>query len=138
MLDHYSPEDFLSGRCAADQVGSPKPPLNIEQYMAASPPPPLIHYDPYDPIQAKMYDAVLCAEQIAAWGALSKTGNVQASKEARNWQQRRAALLGLDAPVKAEVVTIARQLDYAKLPTAELERLLAEMTAIPGESTREE
>lgn len=99
--------------------------------------PPTLDYDPYDPVAVKRNDAEGIARDIARLDAAADAGDIQAIRTRSGLRERRAKLLGLDAPVKSEVVTIHDNLPLRQRTTAELERMLADMTVIQGECHHE-
>lgn len=124
MLDHFSPEDYLSGRCASDQIGQPKPQTLVEQFTP--PPPVLVPIIPIDPQQARQHDNSRLEAAIKKQAEIAATGDVAAARALVALTERRAKLLGLDAPKEIALEVSRPRRSVKDYTTAELVQMLAE------------
>jgi hypothetical protein len=122
-LEIYTRDDFLAGLIEEFEIGTPKRSSTVSPDSPLSPA-ALSEYNPLNLSEVRRRDAQIAAEQIEKWHPLALAGDIDASKELRNWQQRRATLLGLDAP-KTTITYLHEDSDLSTISTAELKRLLA-------------
>lgn len=91
-----------------------------------------------DPIATRQHIDRRLHEAMEAQAARAAQGDVQAARALVALTERRAKLLGLDAPKEVQLDITSRRDpgDLRTYTTQELQQLLADMNAIEGEHTR--
>ena len=120
----YDWADVEAGRCSPSDLWTPLPPRE---------PPTSIAPVAINPRVAREYDNAALDAAIRAQASVAATGDVQAARALVALTERRAKLLGLDAPKEYSVALVSYEGQPVRtIPTPELERmLLEEATDVP-------
>lgn len=131
-MKYWTLADVIDGRCDMDEVDMPAPP--------SEPPPANASIAPVaiNPRVAREYDNAALDAAIRAQASVAANGDVQAARALVALTERRAKLLGLDAPKEYSVALVSYEGQPVRtIPSAELERMLIEAedaTDVPPEA----